>query len=639
MRAGARRGRWFDLVAMLAIGVVVVGAALIPAVTANSGGTITVRGDVTADGKPLAFFPVGFWSSTNGVQGATTRTDANGGFTIDVPATLDGFAFAGTAPDAPRAITTLDGQQYVRGIIGRKVPNPVATPLYQGWSSATGRNLSGGAAQIHFRLQRAGRIAGTAPIAADRIRAVQVRRLDGSVVQTLRLDARRRYRSAPLVPGGYAVALVPKAPELPVVTAVTVPRNGTVTAVLAAPTVGATVSGTVRTEDGDAGAGVPVLLLDAGAAVGTTTTTAGGAYRIAGVAGGDYTVEAGRYEALAARTPSAVQVPIPGATSTPTPTPSAAATPATTDPALQPVERTSDAVLPGGTAVAVPATLGDVVAPVSVVAAGRISGTVTRPEPAASGVASARIRIVVEEPTTHRIIRTTTAAADGGYSIGGVEQGEQYEVWAVTEPEDPTLALMGRTSALATASTTQVDITLDQQAVTLRGTVTGVSGGTVTAGGDALLQRSAPIDESGAYAIQGLVPGAYPVVVASPGRVDAPAVAVSVNPEQAPVDLQPGERPATFTGWFIAGGAGVGLVSGTASSPIGDTIRFGPVTRGGHVTIRGLAPGTYEYDDAFQGTVPTLDGPWFYLAPTGSFGLSGDTATDVGPIVLHVRAR
>ena len=105
--ARPRHGRGFDLLAMLAIGVVIVAAALLPAVTANSGETTTVRGDVTVHGQPLAFFPVGFWTTAGTV--AHTVTDASGGFTFDVSATIDGYAYAGTAPDAQRT-----GDQKVR---------------------------------------------------------------------------------------------------------------------------------------------------------------------------------------------------------------------------------------------------------------------------------------------------------------------------------------------------------------------------------------------------------------------------------------------------------------------------------------------------------------------------------------------
>ena len=68
-----RSRRPFDLVAMLVIGLVIVAAALVPAVTANVGGTVTIRGDVTASSKPISFIDVGFWSPQNGVVSSTTR--------------------------------------------------------------------------------------------------------------------------------------------------------------------------------------------------------------------------------------------------------------------------------------------------------------------------------------------------------------------------------------------------------------------------------------------------------------------------------------------------------------------------------------------------------------------------------------
>lgn len=636
------RGRWSDLVATLVIGLVVVSAALLPAVTASSGETVTVSGDVTLDGQPLDFFPVGFWTATNGVV-STSSTDANGRFTIDVPATLDGFAYAGAAPDARRAVVTVGGTEVVRGVIGAQTTPGITSAYYQGRTTATARGLEGGASEVRFRLQRAGRIAGTSPVPASGLRAVQIRRADNSVVQTLQLDGSSRFRSMALTPGQYGLVVVPRPPALPVVTDAVVSAGRTTTLRPAQPQTGATVTGTVRADAG-AVAGVPVLLEQDGDVIADTLSSDSGDWSFPGVAAGDYAVEVGRYDEPAATSASAsaIEVQIPGATPTPTPTaatptPSASAVPPESA-AIQPVERTSDSVVPRTFPVTVPTVLGTVGVATEVAPAGRVTGTVSRPD-SITGTESAPIRVVVEEASTERIVRETTVDGDGRYGVGGLEVGRRYRVYAVTEPDDATLAQMGGVSVIAQATGAIAPITIDEPALTLNGTVSGATGGRVHAGDEALFQRTGTIDASGAYAVQGLVPGAYPVVVAADERKTSDPVGVTVSAAQPIVDLQPGGRPATFKGWFISSGAGVPVVTGTAVDADGDVVTFGPATDGGEVEVKGLRPGTYEYDaDSFRGTVPAVDGPWYYVAPEGTFSLSDGAVTDVGPIVLHTRA-
>lgn len=637
---------------MIVIGLVVVGAALVPAISANSGETATVRGDVTLSGRPLAFFPVGFWNTGSGVVRSTT-TDANGRFTLDVPVTLDGYAYAGTAPDARRAIVEQGGQQVVRGVIGvQAVPDgPSAT--YQNLGTATARSLAANASQLHFRLHEPGRISGTSPVSPKELSAVQVRRADNSVVQTLRLDARGRFRSMPLVPAQYGVVLIPRSPALPTVASAVVRGGATTAVLLGKPEAGATIAGTVRTVAGAVGGGVPVLLEQDDKVLAATSTSSTGDWSFAGVAAGEFTVEVGRFDepASPAASASAVLVPIPGATATPTPTvPTAtpAPSPSSGSPqtvAVEPVPRTADAVLPETFPVVVPEGLGVIGIATDVQPAGRITGTVSRPDPT-PGTESAAVRVVVEEAATGRIVRGAAASADGRYAVGGLQPGAPYRVFAVTDPDDRTLAEMGEASAIAAVGGAVADIAISEPALTLSGTVSGAGSGQVTAGDPALLERTAGIDESGAYALQGLVPGAYPVVVdsvdAAPSvdRLPAQPVGVQVSADTPVVDLQQGPEPAVFRGWFIASGAGVPAVSGSAVDEVGDVVQFGPRTRRGHVEVDGLYPGTYEYDAAsFRGTAPAVDGPWYYLPPTGTFSLSGRATTDVGPIVLHIRIR
>lgn len=636
------RRRWSDLVVTLVLGIVVVSAALLPAVTASSGETITVRGDVTLDGEPLQFFPVGFW--TTGEEGVVTSstTDANGRFTLDVPATLDGFAYAGTTPDSTRAILGFDGREVVRGVIGSLNPSGTAPVLYQGRPTATGRGLAGGTGEVHFRLTQAGRLSGTSPVKASGLQALQIRRADNSVVQTLRLDSRGRFGSTALVPGEYAVVLVPRSPGLPTVVDAQVEGGRTTTVRPVTPTRGATISGIVRAGSRAVGA-VPVLLQQDGEVIAKTTSSDTGAWSFPGVAPGDFTVEVGRYDEPASRSASAVEVPIPGASPTPSPTaitPTPTPSPTSTDPetaAIQPVERTTDAVLPSSFPVTVPEGVGDVGVVTGVEEAGRITGTVSRAD-AADGTEDAPVRVVVEEAATGRIVRAADAGTDGRYAVGGLQPGTRYRVWAVTEPDDLTLARMGAATVSARTTGAVADVVVDTPAVTVSGTVADATDGRVAAGDPALFQRTATIDESGAYALQGLVPGAYPVVVTTSGREASDPVGVVARTDGPVVDLQAGPRPSTFKGWFISSGAGVPAITGTATDEDGDVVRFGPQTDKGEVRIGKLRAGTYTYDaESFRGSAPAVDGPWYFLPPVGSFSLSDGAITDVGPIVLLTR--
>lgn len=639
MSARRPRPRWWrDLAAVVVIGVVCVGAALVPAVTANSGGMITVRGDVREHGEPLPFFPVGFWVPGNGAGTgtvATATTDANGNFTMDVSQTIDGYAYAGTQPDSDHAVVSVGGHTVVRGIVGAKPAKPVSTPLYAGWDTATARGLG----TVHFLLQAPGRIAGTSALTGSAVKALQVRRLDGSVVQRMTLGSGGRFTSGVLVPGDYAVALIPAAPLLPVVQRVTVASGATAAVKLARPVQGADVVGQVDVGDDADGApaGVPVLLDQDGALIARTTTASGGGYRFAGVAAGAYTVLIGDDPGVDLGTGTGAAVVVPSASPTPTatasPTPSpTASTPA--EAALEPLPDTTDLVIPASQAIVVPDTLGEVDVDTRVDPVGVVSGHV-------SGADGATTQVVVEDVATGRILRSTTADTDGAYTLRGLQPNQHYTVWAVTQPDDATLATMGSTSAFASTSTTGVDITLSRPALSVTGTISGSTAGQVTIGDD-VFSRSAALDASGAYTVHGLIPGAFPVTDAVSGRLvsDPVALVLARTPVSTTLDLQPGPRAATFTGWFISAGAGVPLILGTATDADGDVVRLGPKSRSGVVTVTGQRPGTYSYDqDSFAGTVPAVDGPWWFAAPIGSFTLRDGAVLSTEPVVLHVRAR
>ena len=639
MRRLVRSRRVFDLVAMLAIGFVIVAAALVPAVTANVGGTDTIRGEVTASSKPVAFMTVGFWSPQSGV-GPTTQTDSNGRFTLDVPSNVDGYAYAGTAPDSFSALDPVDGTTYVRGIIGSTPAEPISTPLYQGWAAATAKTLAGGA-DLHFMLQQAGRVSGTSPLHGRDLRTVQLRRLDGSVVQTLRVDSSGRFTSGAVAPGTYAVAVVPNAPYLPQAVQTTVEGGRTASVTLPQPERGGTIRGVLIANGKPVTQSVPVILSRAGEQIATTTSGSTGVYTFGAVPSGNYEVTIGRYpDSSDTRSVTAQPIPISGHTASPSPTPTPAVSPSPTASlasggtvALQPIERTSDAYVPATEQAYVPDLLGTVEVDAALQEAGRITGTV-------GGAGGVPVQVVAEDVATRQILRSTTAdVTSGSYSLGGLVPGKQYRVYAVSKPDDLAVASYAGGTGVATQSGTRVDLVLDTPALTLTGTINGGTGGTVVVGDGSTLSRSASADSAGGYTVTGLVPAAYPVTVSTPGRLASAPVALDVTTSTTQ-DLAPGPKPATYKAWFISSGAGIPRVVGSAATTDGSEMAVRPPGRDGHVTVRGLRPGVYSYQpESFLGLVPCGDGPWWFAPPVGTFTLRDGGTTDVGPVVLHVKAK
>jgi hypothetical protein len=251
------------------------------------------------------------------------------------------------------------------------------------------------------------------------------------------------------------------------------------------------------------------------------------------------------------------------------------------------------------------------------------------------------VQVVAEDLGTRGIIRSTTAdAGTGKYLLGGLTPGVRYRLYAVDRPSDLTEARYGGATIEASAGTpSTADITIEKPALHLIGSLSGATSGSVVVGDAAVFSRSATVDSTGAYTVDGLVPAVYAVSGVSTGRLPAPPVAVSVL-GSATQDLTPGPRPATYKAWFISAGAGAPQVGGTASDAQGDLVRIGPRLPDGQVTVHDLTPGTYSYDaESFVGSVPVTNGPWWFAPPTGTFTLRDGATTDVGPVVLHVKAR
>jgi hypothetical protein len=599
------RARLFDAGAVVVVGGVIVGAALVPALTASTEPATAVDGDVHAAGAAVAGMAIGFWSPTEGVL-ATTTSDSTGRFVLPVPTGSDGYVYAGTRPDAVRAISSVGGRQLVRGIIGA-VPRPgIASPLYQGFAAATARNIAGGRS-VHFSLQAPGRLTGTSRLLTTPGVRLELQRLDGSVVQVVKADRKGRFATQPVVPGDYRLQVVPKAPLVPATLPVHVSVGRTTPVTLPTPQRGATLSGSLTADGTSVGPGIPVLLLRDGDQVAATTTDADGAYRFPGLAAGTYSLVLGR-----AAAPSGSAIP-------------------TSGPA-------ADEVLPATVTVQVAGTLQDVVQDQSLAPAGIVTGTVT-------GTDGTPATVLAEDRTSHAVVRSSNVAVDGTFRLGGLAPGTQYDLVAVTNPSDPAATVWGTTTATAKAGDAGSGSAADAPSIvvatpgfSLSGRVPGATGGTVTVGDPAGFARTGTVGEGGSYAVQGLVPGAFPATVQEPGRVSSDPTTVALT-GAANQDLPRAPEAATYKAWFISGGAGVPRITGTAVDTTGHLVRFGPATDKGHVTIPGLAPGTYRYrEPTFAGSIAAVDGPWWFGPPTGTFALRAGATTDVGPVVLHIHA-
>lgn len=619
------RGPW-GRIAAIGLGALLAAASVVPATAAQAAGTTTVHGTVQSGSTKLSGVPVGFWSRT-GKRLAGTTTGTTGSFTLRVPSGVRGFAYAGTRPDATKAVFAVGGTSFVRGVIGADQGGTTSYPLYQGHLSATAAGLAGGS-DLRFRLQKPGRVrvnggtyfTGNGPT----LGVVDVWRLNGSAVgRSVANRATGTVTSRLLVPGSYRLRAIPQVPYLRRTLSVSVHAGRTTTL---SPTFarGATLSGVLTGPGGAPAAGVRVTALvprslDRPPSVLSDST---GRYALRGFAAGTVTLRVGY------------------------------AYPRDPEDDLPPVvpPPTSDDYLPATAEVTVSATHSPVRTDFALRKAGHVTGTVT-------GTGGRETQVWLET-TDHRMIRAG-AVTGGTYSLGGLRPGTAYTVYAVGTgvAQD---SRYGSASFTATAGTSTRDLTMSTRTSTLSGTLTGGGWVRLRTHGDVLPQleftstlHSEILQSTGRYVVRGLIPGTYDVLrFPGPGNRLVARTSVLTLTGSTTKDFGLTPRPGTYRVRFVSGSAPVHSVSVVARDAAGDeagisTTADDSANRTGRAVAAGLWPGTYRYSPASfarsfasnDDNVPVVDGPWWFGAISSSFTIRSGGTTDDGTIALHVRAR
>ena len=608
VRAAGGRGR----VAAVAIGALLAAASVVPATAAQADASTTVHGTVQAGATKLAGVPVGFWSRT-GHRLAGTTTGVGGTFTLHVPSGVRGFAYAGTRPDGGKAIFSVGGRSYVRGVIGASQGRTTSYRIYQGHASATAAGLAGGRT-LRFRLQKPGRIvvhggslfAGT----GDAVGVMQVLRLNGGFVSEIGAKGPDGVLTTGLlVPGAYRLHYFPQPPYLRRTVGVTVFPGGSTT--LSPELVrGATVSGTI-TSGGAPVAGVTVTAYQSPAKTGSATTDAAGHYSIGTLAAGRYTLTVGVNNQGDPEDLPEVPSDIP---------------PPSSD---DYVVRTSTFT--------VDATHDDRTVDLALQAAGHVTGSVHT---------AASSRVYVEDATKH-VVRV--GFVDGGthrFALGGLTPGATYRLYALTSPGNPATATYDAATITAATGTQTRDLTPATPALTLSGHVPHATAGSVqvTAAGPVLprLGASGTITRSGAYAVHGLIPGVYRVETFANGRLESRPSTLALT-ASAEHDYARGALAGAYRVRFVSGSAPARRIQASAIDPAGDRVDLDAYRLNGTATADAVHPGSYSFlATSFRGSngsdVPVADGPWWFGAPDHTFTVRSGATTNDGTIALHVHA-
>ena len=607
-------------VAAIGIGALLAAASVVPATAAQAASTTTVHGTVQAGATKLSGVPVGFWSRT-GHTLVTTKTGASGAFTLRVPSGVRGFAYAGVRPDSTKAVFTVAGKAFVRGVIGAGQGATTSFPIYQGHASATAANLAGGRA-LHFTLQKPGRIrvlggsyfrGNGQPI----LGVVEVQRLNGSTVQRTVADRTTgTARSKLLVPGSYRAHLIPQVPYLPRTVSVTV-RAGATRSLSPTFTRGATLSGLLTGPGKAPAVGVRVTVPQGTGRWSTDVTDSKGRYSIPGLAAGKHSLRIGY---ALPRDPEADLPPV-----VPPPT--------------------SDDYLPVVVPFTVDAAHHAVHEDVALQEAGHVVGTVT----GSTAVAGQEVRVWLEN-ANHRVIRTAEVTG-GRYELGGLRPGTQYTVYVLDPADAQHDGRYGSASFSAAPGTLTRDLAIDTRTLTLSGTAVPEGRVRVRTLGSVLPdidRESDSLDSTGHYAIHGLIPGAYEVIAFAGDRTSRPtAVTLLASTTK---NLTAGPKPGTYRVRFVSGSAPIWHVDAEARDRAGDvaTISTRSLTstnRTGRAVAGDLRPGTYRYSPssfvhgADDANAPVVDGPWWFGAISSTFTIRAGRTTDDGTIALHVHAR
>lgn len=607
-------------IAAIGIGLLVATAAVAPATAAQAATTTTVHGTVQSGATKLGGVPVGFWTRT-GHKLAAATTGAGGAFTLRVPSGVRGFAYAGTRPDAQKAIFALGGKSYVRGVIGTTQGRTTSYRIYQGHASATAANLAGGAT-LRFKLQKPGRIrvlGGDFFEGAPGTRGIiAVQRLNGSHIQTV--VAGRTTGTATsrlLVPGAYRVRAIPQVPYLPRTVSVTVPA-GTTRTISPAFSKGAAVTGVVTGPGGAPAVGVQVWVRNGVFRPISDVTDANGRYSLRAFPAGTHRLRVGY---AYPRDPEGDLPPV-----VPPPT--------------------DDNYLPRTVPFTVDAAHHAVTKNVTLQKAGHVTGTVT-------GTKGLETEVWLETED-HRVIRSD-AGSGGAYALGGLRPGTKYTVYAV-EPGGQADPRYGSASFTATAGTLTRDIAIDTKTLTLSGTLVGGGSLRLRTHGDMVPQRERfstgnPLESTGPYEVGGLIPGTYDVVrFPGPGnRLFGRDTTLTLT-RSTLKDFGQTPKGGTYRVRFMSGSAPVPHVYAEARNGSGDVASISTsyrsnTNRTGRAVADSLWPGTYRYTASSfargqpEDNVPTVDGPWWFGVSSSTFTITSGRTTDDGTIALHVRAR
>ena len=605
-----RTFRTAALIAAVTAGLLAAAIPALPAIAASA----TVHGVVTDRGHAVAGVHVGYTDPGTRAS-AAARTDAHGRFTIHLPSDPGtGFVWAGVQPRAERAVFTAAGTSYVRAVIGSSAPSGAPSALFQNLRPTTPAAIGGGGT-IRIHLQRSSRLAGMdQTLAGSRI---VLRRGDGSLVDTVEVDAAGRYRSPALAAGKYVTLLrLPGSSASSPIADVAL-HAGRATALSAGVAARvrhrqSVVSGTVVTPKGVAHRHVRVEAWRGGKLVAAVRSDTHGRYVLRGLPAGSSTLIAGRNTPNFDGDPSRVHI--------------------TPDDTLA---TSSTVVVRAAATTHRNLRLG---------VAGHVSGS------------TAPYAEVLVEDATGKLLRTTFAGKHGAFGLGGLPTGDYTVIAAGGSTYGTTAAhvIAGRTTPVGTVSATTPLLTAHGtvpvvakaagERISVSADLAGAVGGYDTAFGWST--GGATPDAAGAWSLGSFIPGRWTFVAGSylsVGRTAdslahangaTRAVELDADSVAAPIALGLGPTTALLAGSFRStGGLGIGY---QPSGLVGSGGRSGDSsnTASGAFEISAV-PGGYRWPRSEFGE-PASDGPWWAIPTDRSITVSpGITRGLRIPLTIH----